>query len=1668
MHLRTSSILVVLLASLWVGCGSGSPFAADVMEIEFTTTSCPPAGAGQLYDFVLQIETRGGAADAVTFVVESGVLPPGIRLIADTDANGDPNGHACLLGYPREIGSFTFTVKAISTGGRADPKQPDVVARHTFTITVSEGKVAILSPTAEEGSVDVAVPAFPDTIPFVNPANSQAFYSFAWEIAGGSGNNTNTVYMPRELELSSFDEDVVDLEEDTIESGDKFDPAFADGGWFALQAGNDKVQVGGFQSPRGPVGTITSLDPDWFQLASVPKNSRRDLANSGGFVGGDTTLGTPAPVVFTDYFAPGYKETHPDANPRAKYPFTADQYANAFFVPFTPGVDITPLRFRVIVESIDTNGTPTDLADDVIARKAYIVQVAIPQITLDTIVLPGATAGVDYTTFFGAGGGVPPLTFELEYVDGVVGDGITENTPGSLTKALLGLEMDATTGQFFGVPRVTGSVDLTMRAYADVMSPVQSGAATVPAGGEHEFDGTLPVTGKTGRHVTITIDIADAPALFVANATLKGGVDGVSYAGDQLSGSGGVPTLIPDPIGFTGPYPSNARRTYGFGAQYVMDASHGANEGKVDPTRELPNALVLDGDRFSPTNGVISGIAYDRGFHTVTVTITDANLGPATAPLVSNATIETRALNLSVGPDRAMYMRGVQKTEGTGEATGLLDATAAMGESRMVPMFLKSGIFTGGTGVAPKLYAANDMPGGIDILPVMLANGGSDAHVNKAEPSISGYWPSESNKVNAWFYYYYGATDTAWKHLQQETTWIQTPTPEHLRVFLWAETKIKSYNGGTGSTSDYKRYQQFDLNGKRGVMVQNPITGEVWIPAILNNTKNDGDGATFGAEYVLDCAGSSPSHSSYGYVYAGYERYYKYASYMRGTREARLQGLGSYLESNQQSSNGKLEQGRTAVSVVMSADGLWGATALPGGDTQMFLLWRTDRQPIPQKILDQNFVTPVNGRDVDGGTLANSACIVRLGGETASGKFITDNPRYLLPDSMMFVRDGLLFLMEAHLDYVFGFSLVDGHLSSKSVNSRTTPNGQGPSANSTRGQYIPDQDYLRAQCGGMGYAVQFAFTGNKPADGEEGPDKVAFIAGDNFRTYSFNDYSSTYNNLSTDFSGDMRRGYAVSGNRNKALLFLSTSTGATGLDLGASGLRDLTGNSSLIYGDLLTPGRLGEELDFLAVSPDGKYVAVVRDYSVGSSYSSTYYGLNPTFGTATTSASTSTSYYRTADDILLISTTGDDMDSGTAGPQPVLFIGTNTNSSSFSGTPSPNSATYASAAPWVNAAGRRINGVMFSEDSKTLLFRYAGHNSYNPKYWGGSIQYAINGVTSGSYTQSSSYASLASQLSLRFHFRTSADKAVDFRSSSAAASFMKNNLQGLSGIKPGDTSAPFTISYDAEQQFWAMFKSPNGKFLYMVSDQLNSRNFLVGFNISAATINGHKPFEPFSPHAATIGFEQFDVNSFNYENRFAAVPGGQTAPTSGRTGEGIVFAIGSDASAGAISATDLEVYVFDANIGGNMIVLTSDVTDGTKNAINHITVSADGNIIVGQRAETTSNSGSGRTLLNSDTDLFAVTNVHDVLAGSAPTAFFLSEDMSHGSTVAFVGEGKGPAAVFYSSAAKGSTNKTWALRTLKVGLLQPGAGATVADGVQSHYVVLSGGRVTDDDAESSD
>ncbi|MEE8105796.1 MAG: hypothetical protein V3T86_09710 [Planctomycetota bacterium] len=1636
-HNRAWFLAVGVMGVMLSGCtGNGPATNTETAAIFFETDALPAGGTGQLYEQVLSFVATGDAPLPDRFEVENGVLPDGLRLLPETDASGVATGRAMVVGFPREAGDFNFFVRAVSTSS-----DPALAAVQEFDLRIGDGSVAILTPTAAEGTTDPKVLAFPESIDFVNPQNAQAFFSFAFLVAGGSGQNELNIYLPRELELSVFDDSVADASQDTDESGlngNKFDPNTADGGWFVATAGDRNVQVGGFQSPRGPVGTISPLDAEWFQASvsdgGAPLSSRRDFADTLGLSGGDNLLIPGRLVQFSDYFSPAYVTTQPSdvgSAPRRKYPFGIGQYANVFQLPPT---SVTTLRYHIIVEAIDTDGTSSRF-DDQIDRRAYIVHVKIPDIRIGTIFLPDGQAGIDYNEFVAASGGVPPLQFELEHVDGVADFEITPNGQGDVDRTTVGLGFDATLGQFLGVPRVSAQglevVELSVRVSAAVMNPTQDGQDGLfdTTSNQGESQGLHPITGKRGLHRTYQVRFAAPTAPSLTNTCLAPGVDGVGYPGDALDGVGGVPNLVPDPVTFVGIYPSDPARNYSWGSSFRKDTSHGSPPPS-DPALGLPNFLTLDGDIESITNGNISGSTMDRGFHRLTISQEDDFDGSVSNHGDANRQRARSDLLLSVSPDDVRYIRGVSATEAAGgEPSGLASPSTQMGDPRNVPLAMAGGLFRGRTGSPPELYTS--LPPAWDILPVMLAHGGDDEHLDKSRPSISGFWPAESNSELNWN----PNADRAWAHLQQEFTWVQLQSQR--RVFLWGETEVVQFNEGSTVGQGAHRYQEFRDDGQRGILMVDPISGDFWVPAILD--RSPGHGTQFGAEVVVDNNGTDGG----GRLSLGYWRKDRNGvNDSRPDRAALSVGLGTYIEGFQNTTGNSWHRhsmGRTAISVAMSADGLWGATAMPGGDSQKILLWRTDKEPIPDAILEQDFAVGLTGRDADGDPLPNSSVILNIGGEDAGETTLSNDQHHLLPDSLCFVDGGLLFLNETQFDHVFGVSLVDGHLSSIEVEE----------SDPDTGFYVPDQDYMRGAVATSSFAVQFAFSGDEPEPGTTGPDTVAFVAGSNRMVRALD-----------DLPGRPRSGYVNKGNSAKRLYVMNLDPDdEVGLDLGdgAELIDRSEADPDVLGGDLLTPGRMGEELDFLKMSPDGRFVAVVRDLSARNSWQN----IEPTF--ATPSSSTNTAWHANLDLLVFATDPEDDLDAARTGVQHALFLGTNRY-----GTGNPGGLpTGASGRNHLNGFYRRIWGLTFGSNrdpdgERSLIFNYSGetvNNSRSPMGSGWAVNWG--GVN---HSSAITVPMGTGHVNLRFEILDDEGSPNSFTSPT-----LDNTLEDIENVgNVGPTSRPYAGTGASVQQFWSMFKSHNGNFLYYVSDPEPGRNFMVGYNISGETINGHEPYEAFVPHADNVGFEQIDVNAFNYESRFYAVPGGVDAP-GGDDGAGLVFFVASAPSATATSATDLEVYVFDADRGGDAVVLTSGVTPGGTNAINHLHVSADGDVLIAQRSATGSNSRTSRASLNGNSDLIAITNVHDALAGDVPISVVVSEGASHGATVALVGQGtaNGPRAVVFSSADSGD-NRTWDDRTLKLGLLQPGCEPVTLDPTRSFYGILSAHRVVSDNPTTSD
>ena len=92
-------------------------------------------------------------------------------------------------------------------------------------------------------------------------------------------------------------------------------------------------------------------------------------------------------------------------------------------------------------------------------------------------------------------------------------------------------------------------------------------------------------------------------------------------------------------------------------------------------------------------------------------------------------------------------------------------------------------------------------------------------------------------------------------------TWIQTNLPDHNRVFLWAQTNVQKYDSNRTTDPIPHRYQEYQANGGRGILVVNPATGDFWVPAVLDYSVDHGH--QFGAESNMSLSNSNDGITSF-------------------------------------------------------------------------------------------------------------------------------------------------------------------------------------------------------------------------------------------------------------------------------------------------------------------------------------------------------------------------------------------------------------------------------------------------------------------------------------------------------------------------------------------------------------------------------------------------------------------------------------------------------------------------------------------------------------------------------------------------------------------------------------------------------------------------------------
>ena len=97
-HNRAWFLAVGVMGVMLSGCtGNGPETNTETAAIFFETDALPAGGTGQLYEQVLSFVATGDAPLPDRFEVENGVLPDGLRLLPETDANGVATGRAMVV-----------------------------------------------------------------------------------------------------------------------------------------------------------------------------------------------------------------------------------------------------------------------------------------------------------------------------------------------------------------------------------------------------------------------------------------------------------------------------------------------------------------------------------------------------------------------------------------------------------------------------------------------------------------------------------------------------------------------------------------------------------------------------------------------------------------------------------------------------------------------------------------------------------------------------------------------------------------------------------------------------------------------------------------------------------------------------------------------------------------------------------------------------------------------------------------------------------------------------------------------------------------------------------------------------------------------------------------------------------------------------------------------------------------------------------------------------------------------------------------------------------------------------------------------------------------------------------------------------------------------------------
>ena len=175
--MRIKFLVVAMLAGLAALAVVSAAPAGDFADAACSgdpSKICPSATTGQAYSVEFTLKEPGDACP--TFVVSSGVLPPGLSLASD---------EGVARGTPTQAGSYTFYITVSYTCG-VGGKAPGIFSDQQFTINVNQGAAA--PPPAPTVSVTTA--SLPDANvnqPYTSPGLTATGATVtSWTLAGGT------------------------------------------------------------------------------------------------------------------------------------------------------------------------------------------------------------------------------------------------------------------------------------------------------------------------------------------------------------------------------------------------------------------------------------------------------------------------------------------------------------------------------------------------------------------------------------------------------------------------------------------------------------------------------------------------------------------------------------------------------------------------------------------------------------------------------------------------------------------------------------------------------------------------------------------------------------------------------------------------------------------------------------------------------------------------------------------------------------------------------------------------------------------------------------------------------------------------------------------------------------------------------------------------------------------------------------------------------------------------------------------------------------------------------------------------------------------------------------------------------------------------------------------